>query len=287
MIVTLDRLLDIANAKNKAIGSFNVTGLEQIQAVLEAAEEENEPVILAFAQVHEEEGTIDLDTLGPIMVLMADLSPLPVCVHLDHCVDMSYLKKALDMGFSSVMYDGSALPLEENIANTKMAVEIAHSYGATIEGEIGVMSGHTLNNDGVVENREQNEDMYTDPQMAHDFVQETGIDCLACSFGTVHGLYTTEPKLNFPLLEELNATLGVPVVMHGGSGVSEEDFHRCIDRGVRKINYYTYMAKAGAQAATSYPNDGTVLFQDVVYAARQAMKADVLTAIKTFKNEHQ
>ncbi|MBO6046354.1 MAG: class II fructose-bisphosphate aldolase [Erysipelotrichaceae bacterium] len=285
MIVTLDRLLDIANAENKAIGSFNVTGLEQIRACLEAAEEENEPIILAFAQVHEEEGTIDLDTLGPIMVLMADLSPLPICVHLDHCVDMGYLKKALDMGFSSVMFDGSALPLEENVAYTKMAVELAHSYGATIEGEIGVMSGHTLNNDGVVEDREQDENMYTDPVVARDFVRETGIDCLACSFGTVHGLYATEPKLNFELLAKLNETLGVPVVMHGGSGVSEEDFHKCIDNGVRKINYYTYMAKAGAEAATSYKNDGKVLFQDVAYAAQLAMKADAKQAIKIFKNK--
>ena len=138
MIVSMKTVLDIADAENMAIGAFNVTELEGIQAVLGAAEELGQPVILQFAPVHEE--YISLKTIGPIMVLMADKAKVPVCVHLDHCDNFDMIREALDMGFSSVMYDGSMLPYEKNCAYTKAAVEIAQMYGASVEAEIGAMN---------------------------------------------------------------------------------------------------------------------------------------------------
>ena len=225
MLVTTKELLCIANAENKAIGAFNITGLETLQAVLQAAESKKEPVILQFAQVHEEEHIMSLDI-----------------IHI--------LKKALDMGFTSIMYDGSSLPYGENIAYTRMAVSMAKEYGASVEAEIGQMAGVTLNDQKITENRKIDRSMFTDPLIAQDFVEKTGVDCLACAFGTVHGLYATKPCLDYELVKELDAAIGVPIVMHGGSGVSEADYDIVIENGVRKVNYYTYMAKSGGEAAS-------------------------------------
>lgn len=286
MLVTMKELLNRAKVRNIAVGAFNISGLESLQAVLGAAEEAQEPVILQFAQVHEEIGAMTLDVIGPIMVMMAEEATIPVAVHLDHGVDLSYLKKALDMGFTSVMYDGSSLSYEENVANTIMAVKLAEKYGATVEAEVGVMSGITLESDGSnVSNRGIDRSMFTDPAVAKEFVERTGIDCLACAFGSVHGLYTSAPNLDFELVKELDETIGVPIVMHGGSGVSAEDYDKVIDAGVRKVNYYTYMAKAGADAVRKQmPAEGPVMFHDVSLWAIEAMKEDVAAAIKVFQH---
>lgn len=286
MLVTTKELLNLAIAQNKTVGAFNITGLETLQAVIGAGEELNEPVIVQFAQVHEEENVIDLDTIGPIMVLMAEQANIPVAVHLDHGVDLLTCEKALDMGFTSIMYDGSSLPVEENIANTIMAVKLAEKYGATVEAEIGMMAGLTLNDEKVKEDREVDRSMFTDPKAAKDFVERTGVDCLACAFGTVHGLYKTAPKLDFVLVKELNDTIGVPVVMHGGSGVSAEDYDIVIGNGVRKVNYYTYMAKSGGEAVRSnMPKDDTVYFHDLANIAKEAMKENVIQALKIFRHK--
>lgn len=283
MLVTTKELLCVANAENKAIGAFNITGLETLQAVLQAAESRKEPVILQFAQVHEEEYIMSLDIIGPIMVMMADQATIPVAVHLDHGVDLHILKKALDLGFTSVMFDGSCLPYGENIAYTRMAVSMAKEYGASVEAEIGQMAGLTLNDQKITENRKVDRSMFTDPLIAQDFVEKTGVDCLACAFGTVHGLYTTKPCLDYDLVKELDATIGVPIVMHGGSGVSEEDYDIVIENGVRKVNYYTYMAKSGGEAARAYTTDcDIVYFHDVSNAAIQAMRSNVEEALRIF-----
>ena len=167
-------------------------------------------------------------------------------------MDLHILKKALDMGFTSIMYDGSSLPYGENIAYTRMAVSMAKEYGASVEAEIGQMAGVTLNDQKITENRKIDRSMFTDPLIAQDFVEKTGVDCLACAFGTVHGLYATKPCLDYELVKELDAAIDVPIVMHGGSGVSEADYDIVIENGVRKVNYYTYMAKSGGEAAREY-----------------------------------
>ena len=284
MLITMKAILELAEVKNVAIGAFNITSLEGIQAVLQASEELNQPVILQFAPVHE--AIIPMTVIGPIMLLLAERSSVPVAVHLDHGDDLSVLKKALDMGFTSVMYDGSALSFEENAANIRIAVEMAGIYGASVEAEIGAMGRQEFSSIGEGEEGEATEGCYTDPEQAERFVKTTGVDALACSFGTVHGLYLTEPKLDFDRISQIKSRIGLPIVMHGGSGVSDQDFRKCINNGVRKINYYTYLAKAGGMHVKekAMESEGYVYYHDVTLWGIDAMKKDVLHTIKVFSN---
>ena len=275
MLVTLKNILKIAEAKKCAIGSFNTPNFESLKAVIGAAEELNQPVIIMHAQVHEEMGLCKMDEIAPIMLFMADRASVPVCVHLDHGTDLDYVKKGLDLGFTSVMYDGSTLPDEINFANTAIAVEMAHKTGASVEAEIGSMGARESGAEG-------GESIYTTPSAAKKFSEETGIDALACAFGTAHGIYLKEPKLDFARLDEINKITNVPIVMHGGSGVSHEDYRKVISLGVRKINYYTYMAKAGAEAVSGKTYGQ---FHDAANDAIAAMKADVKKAISVFCGE--
>lgn len=272
MLVTLKNILKIAEAKKCAIGSFNTPNFESLKAVIGAAEELNQPVIIMHAQVHEEMGLCKMDEIAPIMLFMADRASVPVCVHLDHGTDLDYVKKGLDLGFTSVMYDGSTLPDEINFANTAIAVEMAHKTGASVEAEIGSMGARESGAEG-------GDSIYTTPSAAKKFSEETGIDALACAFGTAHGIYLKEPKLDFARLDEINKITNVPIVMHGGSGVSHEDYRKVISLGVRKINYYTYMAKAGGEAVSGKTYGQ---FHDAVNDAIAAMKADVKKAISVF-----
>ena len=191
MLVTLKEILKIAEAKKCAIGSFNTPNLASLKAVISAAEERNEPVIIMHAQVHEEMGLCKMDEIAPIMLFMADRAKVPVCVHLDHGTDLDYIKRGLELGFTSVMFDGAELETDMNFAYTDIAVALAYETGASVEAEIGSMgareSGASGGND---------ESIYTDPDMAKKFSEETGIDALACAFGTAHGLYLKEPKLD-------------------------------------------------------------------------------------------
>ncbi|MBQ7372619.1 MAG: class II fructose-bisphosphate aldolase [Blautia sp.] len=284
MLVTLKDVMKIAEEKKIAVGAFNTPNLEALQAILEAAEELDLPVIIQFAQCHED--WIPLDTIGPIMVDFAKKSSVPVCVHLDHGETLEYLQKALDIGFTGIMYDGSTLPYEENLENTKKAVEMAAKTGASVEAELGSM-GRRESGAGDDTGADDETKIYTDPRQAAVFVKETGIDALACSFGTTHGIYLTEPKLDFDVVKNVRAlTDHIPVVMHGGSGVSKEDYVKSIQAGVRKINYFTYMDKSGGNAAARYletVKDGEpVFFSSIVAASQAAMKENVKTAMKMF-----
>lgn len=276
MLVTLKNILNLAEAKKIAVGSFNTPNFESLQAVISAAEELNSPVIIMHAQVHEEMGLCKMEEIAPIMLFMADRASVPVCVHLDHGTSMDYVKLGLDLGFTSVMYDGSEESLEVNRANTSMIVENATKYGASVEAEVGSMGAREGGGEG-------GGSIYTDPDLAKQFAEDTGIDALACAFGTAHGIYLNEPKLDFDRVENIKSKISVPIVMHGGSGVSEEDYRRVIKCGVRKINYYTYMAKAGGEAVSKMTN--AVFFHDMARAAKDAMKADVSRAIKIFRGE--
>ena len=275
MLVTLKQILKIAEARGCAIGSFNTTTLTGIRAVLGAAEELNEPVILMHAQVHEEMGLCRMDEIAPIMLLMADKAKVPVCVHLDHGTDLDYVKRGLELGFTSVMYDGSAQEEKLNFANTCVARELSLNYGASLEAEIGSMGARESGAAGG-----SDESIYTDPEDAKRFVEETGIDALACAFGTAHGVYLKAPKLDFDRLARIRSLVNVPLVMHGGSGVSVEDYRKVIELGIRKINYYTYMAKAGANAIAAMKD--MTYFHDIEMVALVAMKDDVKQAMEVF-----
>lgn len=284
MLVTLNEVMKIAEEKKIAIGSFNTPNLEGLQAVIEAAEKLSLPVIIQFAQCHEP--WIPLSVIGPIMVEAAKRAAVPVCVHLDHGETLEYLQQALDLGFTAVMYDGSVLPYEENLANTKKVVEMAAKTGASVEAELGSM-GKRESGTGENSGAEDETKIYTDPEQASLFVRETGIDALACSFGTTHGIYLSEPKLDFEVVRNVRKlTNNIPVVMHGGSGVSKEDYRKAIEAGVRKINYFTYMDKSGGNAAADYLENlkegEPVFFSSISMAARDAMKENIMAAMLQF-----
>lgn len=285
MLVTLKEILAMAEERKMAVGSFNASGLEALEAELQAAEELNLPVIIQFAQCHEP--WVPLKTIGPIMVEMAKSAAVPVCVHLDHGETLAYLRQALEIGFTGIMYDGSVLPYGENAENTKKAVTMAKKYGASVEAELGSMGRRETGTGEEGAGAEDDTKIYTDPDLAAKFVEETGIDALACSFGTTHGIYLTEPRLDFDVVRKVRAkTNDIPIVMHGGSGVSTEDYYKAVEAGVRKINYFTYMDKAGGSAAKEYIEglnaNEPVFFSSIYMAARDAMRENVKKAMTVF-----
>lgn len=276
MLVTLNEILAIAEERKCAIGAFNTPNLECITAVLNAAEKLNVPVMITHAELHE--SVAPLAVVGPVMVQAARNAKVPVCVHLDHCETLSYMEQALKMGFTGVMYDGSTLPYEENVANTKIAVAMAKEYGADVEAEIGQLAsreGGTEENAGGP--------VYTDPDLAVKFCAETGIDALAPSFGTAHGIYKSKPVLDLDRVKVIAERAKLPLVMHGGSGVSDEDYRTAIRNGIRKINYYSYMSKAGVTAVRAMlETEDVTFFHDLALAAQKAMEVNVYRAMEIF-----
>ena len=240
---------------------------------MQAAEELDQPVIMQFCNAAHGQ-YIPMPEIGPIMLDYADKAKVPVCVHLDHGANFDEVSTALKMGFTGVMYDGSTLPLVENEANTRAVVEMAAEYGASVEAEVGAMG----NAEASIEST------YTDPDQAAEFVNATGVDCLACSFGTVHGIYLTEPHLDIPRVGEIRKKTGVPIVMHGGSGISDEDFVKVINQGVRKINFYTYAAKyAGEYIRDKIAAiDGNVYFHDIATWGIESMVDTFEKTIRVF-----
>lgn len=282
MLVTMNEVLKYAEEHNCAVGSFNTPTLENLWAVIDAAEKKNVPVIIMHAELHEPIAPLSL--IGPIMVLVAKNSKVPVCVHLDHGEHLEYIEKALKLGFTSVMYDGSLLPYDINMNNTKKCVEMAKKYGASVEAEIGILGGReSLDSKKIT----KQEDMYTDPELAKRFVEDTKIDALACSFGTAHGIYKVKPKLDFDRIIKIKELTNLPVVMHGGSGVSKEDYVKAIECGVRKINYYSYSAREGLYAAIDLTkeNKDLTFYHEIAFAAKEAMEKDVAKAIKVFNDK--
>jgi fructose-bisphosphate aldolase class II len=275
MLVNLTQILSIAEENRYAVGAFNTPNLECINAVLSAAEKLNVPVIIAHAELHE--AVSPLTKIGPVMVQAAKASRVPVCVHLDHCEDLDYMAQALEIGFTGVMYDGSTLPYEENLVNTKKAVAMAGKYGCGVEAELGALAsreGGAANVSGPV---------YTDPDEAVSFCRETGIDALAPSFGTAHGIYKSKPILDLDRVKVISEKTGLPLVMHGGSGVSPDDYRTGIRNGLRKINYYSYMSKAGTNAVKDLlEKEDITFFHDLALAAEKAMEADAEKALRMF-----
>ncbi len=283
MLATMNEVLKIAEEKRIAVGSFNVPTLENIMAVIAVAEKLQVPVMLMHAQLHEE--IVPMEVIAPIMLMMAKNAKVPVAVHLDHCDDLDYLQRALELGFTSVMFDGSLLSYEENVNKTKIAVEKAKHYGANVEAEIGILGGREA---GAKEMSKKVEDMYTDPVLAKQFVEETGIDALAASFGTAHGFYSVAPNLDFVRIKKIQSMINIPLVMHGGSGVSPSDYLKAIDCGIRKINYYSYMGKAGVIGIKEYLeqfNGEVSFYHELANAAIKKMEQNVEAAIKVFSKQ--
>lgn len=274
MLVTLKGLLEDAKNKKQAVGAFNGTTLEGIRAIIGAAEELQRPVILQHAQSHDT--IIDLNEIAPLMLHYARSASVPVAVHLDHGSTFKRCMEAIRAGFTSVMYDASAKPFEQNLMETAEIVKAAHSVGVSVEAELGHVAN--INEDPGEDN------IYTDPALAEEFVKRTGVDCLAVAFGTAHGLYVKQPRLDLSIVTQISEKTGIPLVMHGGSGVSGDNYRRAIKEGICKINYYTYMNTAGGNAARSFvKQSGEHLAYDcLTLAATEAMKQDVMAAMRIF-----
>lgn len=282
MLVTLNDLLLPAQKSGYAVGAFNTPNLESVMAVIAAAEELKTPVILSHAELHE--SLMPLDVIGPVMLAAAKRARVPVCVHLDHGVSYGLLVRAMRLGFTSVMYDGSVLPVEENTVNTAEIVKIAHALGVSVEAELGRILRPETGASGGGPEEESPESCYTDPDAAAGFVARTGVDALAIAFGTAHGIYTVKPKLDFDRITRVREKVAAPLVMHGGSGVSPEGFRQAIANGIAKINYYTYMSAAGGEAVrqAAKSTEEHLFYHDIASAAAEAMKQDAMRAMKVF-----
>lgn len=230
MLVNMRDLLEDAEKGNYAVGSFSVANMEMVLGVLKAAEELNAPVILQIAEVRLKQSPLEI--IGPLMVAAAENASTPVAVHFDHGKTIEKITEALDIGFTSVMFDGSHLPLEENIEMTKKVISTAEEYDAAVEAEIGCVGGSEDGSENIAIN-------CTKPNDAVRFEKETGIDALAIAIGNAHGNYKSTPKLRFDILKQVDDMTETPLVLHGGTGISPEDFVKCSKTGIKKINIAT------------------------------------------------
>ena len=239
MLAKLNDVLLDAQKNGYAVGLFNTIDTDAIEAAISAAEEMRSPIIIGTAEVLLPYGPLQL--IGPAMINAAKRATVPVVVHFDHGLTKEKCMEALELGFTSIMFDGSAGKEEENISLTREVVRIAHQMGASVEGEIGHVG--TIGEDDADE-----VDMYTTPEEAVNFVKNTGVDALAVAIGTAHGVYKAKPKLDIERLAQIRASLNTPLVLHGGSGLSDDDFKNTIRNGIAKINIFTDMCVAARKA---------------------------------------
>jgi fructose-bisphosphate aldolase class II len=272
-------LLHKAEQENYAVGSFSVANMEMIIGTIKAAEELKSPIILQIAEVRLKQSPLKL--IGPVMVNAAKEAKIPVAVHFDHGVTIENIQEAIKLGFTSVMIDGSKLPLDENIQLTKKIVELAQASGVDTEAEIGKVGGSEDGSENI-------KMLYTDVKEAELFYESTKVDALAIAIGNAHGVYKGDPKLNFEILQNINECLDVPLVLHGGSGISEDDFRRCIDLGIRKINVATATFISVENAVRNLYNASTNIgYYDLHEAEIEGAYNNVKKHIKIFRCENK
>lgn len=242
-LVKMKDLLNQASEQNRAVGAFSVGNLEMIKGAVKAAEEMNTPIILQIAEVRLPHSPLSL--MGPMMVEAARNAKVEIAVHLDHGKTIGVLKQALDYGFTSVMMDGSTLPFEENINKTLEAARLAKEYGATVEAELGLVGG---SEDGSTDEGIR----CTNPEDAKLFCEKTGVDALAVAIGNAHGNYPVAPRLAFDVLKAIDEKTDVPLVLHGGTGITPEDFRKAVGLGIRKINIATASFDSLTREAEKY-----------------------------------
>lgn len=277
-LVTMKQLLTQAAGENRGFGAFSVGNMEMVRGAIRAAEEMNTPIILQIAEVRLPHSPLEL--MGPMMVQAAKEASVDVAVHLDHGLTMETVKKALELGFTSVMFDGSRKPFEENIACTKEVVELAAKYGATVEAELGLVGG---SEDGKTDHGIR----CTDPEDAVVFCRETGVDALAVAIGNAHGDYPVAPQLAFDVLEEIHNSVNIPLVLHGGSGITDKDFQRAISLGIRKVNIATASFNCLTKKAEEYmAQEGKHNFFDLNVAMTEGVYENVKRHIEVFNTPY-
>lgn len=275
-LVTLKELIKNADKKKIAVGAFSVGNMEMVLGAIRAAEELHTPIILQIAEVRLP--TSPLNIIGPMMIAAAENSKVDICVHFDHGLNYETVLQALDLGFSSVMLDGSLLSYEENIELTKKVVEAASEYGASVEAELGVVGGNEGGGKG-------HQIQCTDPTLAADFCKRTGIDALAVAIGNAHGNYPVAPQLRLDILKEIDKNCETSLVLHGGTGITPEAFQECIRNGVRKINIATASFDATAKAAKATTDVDKPNYFTMSQAMADAVYENVKKHIKIFNME--
>ena len=276
-LVPVKDLLREAERGGYAVGAFNCNNMEIVQAIVQAAEEERAPVIVQASQ-----GAIKyagLEYIYALGSLAATRAKVPVALHLDHGTDFPQVMRCLRIGFTSVMIDGSKLPLEQNIALTRKVVEVAGAMGVSVEGELGKIGG---TEDQV--KVEEKDAAFTDPEEARLFLQSTGVDSLAIAIGTAHGVYRGEPRLDFERLRRVREVAPVPIVLHGSSGVPDEAIRQAVQLGVRKVNIDTNVREAFVSALRQEMerNPKEIDPRNLLGPAREAMTALVREKIRVF-----
>lgn len=282
MLVNMNEVLLPARKNKYAVGLFNAVNLELARGIINAAKCTQSPVIMGTAEVLLPYGP--LEEVSYYLIPMAKKANVPVVVHLDHGLKKETCLKALELGFSSIMYDCSTDSYDENVRKVKEMADIAHSYGATIEGELG----HVGDNEGSAEGDSRLEDpskYYTDPKMAKDFVDKTGVDALAIAVGTAHGAYKLPPKLDFERIRTIAKTVDVPLVLHGGSGLTDTDFKRAINEGISKVNIFTDINIAAVEAEFRKFSDMNKGIIDLIPAAVEAVKQETVNKMKLFSSD--
>ena len=275
MLVNMREMLREARRGQYGVGFFNAVNVEMARAVIGTAEEMRAPVIVGTAEVLLP--AMPLERVAEYLIPMARKASVPVAVHYDHGLTFDKCMEALDLGFSSIMYDCSTAPYEENVDAVARMVEICRGRGATVEGELG----HVGDNEGAGK-LENPSDYYTDPEMAADFVRRTGVDALAVAVGNAHGDYRFPPKLDFDRIAAIRDAAGTPLVLHGGSGLSDDDFREAVKRGVCKINIFTDLDKAGKAGIEKGLKAGAGSMMALIPYEIEAMKEVVRNKIELF-----
>ena len=281
MLVNLNDVLIPAKKGKYAVGLFNAVNMELARGIIAAAEKTGSPVIMGSAEVLFPYGP--LEEISYFLLPMAKKARVPVVIHLDHGLKKETCLKALELGFSSIMYDCSTDDYDTNVKKVKEMAEIAHSYGATIEGELG----HVGDNEGSAEGNSTLADpskFFTDPKLAKDYVEKTKVDALAIAVGNAHGAYKLPPKLDFERIRTIAKTVDVPLVLHGGSGLTNDDFRQAIKDGISKVNIFTDINIAAVKAEFSKFTDMNKGIIDLIPAAVEAVKQETISKMELFSS---
>ncbi|KQL33282.1 class II fructose-bisphosphate aldolase [Psychrobacillus sp. FJAT-21963] len=278
MLVNTKKILKDAQRGKYAVAAFNVYNLETVQAAIHVAERENQPVIIALGERYF--STVDVEGFSALVRAIAEKSSIPVALHLDHAYEKESIIRAIRCGFTSVMFDGSAYEIDENVRRTKEIVEIAHMAGVSVEAEIGSLAK------GDFSDEEEGDGTLTDPKAAKEFVDATGVDFLAAAIGTVHGMYKGEPKIDLPLLERIQQAVEVPLVLHGGSGTPNEVIKEAIQLGICKVNVNTEVSMAAVSLLKDYFDTQHIAHLSTVMAdMQQAMESVMTKFVQVFANK--
>lgn len=278
MLVNMNDVLLPAKAEGYGVGFFNAVNVEMARAIIETAEELGAPVMVGTAEILLP--AMELERVAEYLIPMAEKASVPVCVHYDHGLTFERCMEALKLGFTSIMYDCSTAPYEENVEKVARMVEICHAMGATVEGELG----HVGDNAGAGK-LEKPDDYFTQPDAAENFVSRTGIDSLAVAVGNAHGDYAFPPKLDFERIRVISERTGIPLVLHGGSGLSDDDFHKAVKLGVSKINIFTDIDKAGRAGVEKGLREGAKTMMQLIPYEIEAMKEVVSEKIRLFGSD--